>query len=57
MITDWPDIAKRAIHYDTKHHQDKASYVKSFIKDLARYKVNMLVGSGKINLPIQVIRR
>lgn len=43
MITDWPDIAKRAIHYDTKHHQDKASYVKSFIKDLARYKVNMLV--------------
>lgn len=42
-ITDWPDIQKRAIHYDTKHHQDKASYVKSFIKDLSRYKVNMLV--------------
>ena len=42
-ITDWPDILKRAIHYDTKHHQDKASYVKSFIKDLASYKVNMLV--------------
>lgn len=42
-ITDWPDILKRAIHYDTKHHQDKSSYVKAFIKDLARYKVNMLV--------------
>lgn len=42
-ITDWPDITKRAIHYDTKHHQDKASYVKAFIKDLSRYKVNMLV--------------
>ncbi|HUX97410.1 MAG TPA: nitrilase-related carbon-nitrogen hydrolase [Bacteroidales bacterium] len=42
-IKDWPDIENRAIHYDTKHHQDKASYVKSFIKDLARYKVNMLV--------------
>ena len=42
-ITDWPDITKRAIHYDTKHHQDKASYVKSFIKDLSRYKVNILV--------------
>ncbi|HBH85775.1 MAG TPA: hypothetical protein DDY34_18490 [Bacteroidales bacterium] len=42
-ITDWPDILRRAIHYDTKHHQDKASYVKSFIKDLSRYKVNMLV--------------
>ena len=28
-ITDWPDIEQRAIHYDTKHHQDKASYVKN----------------------------
>jgi predicted amidohydrolase len=43
LITDWPDIQNRAIHYDTKHHQDKASYVKAFIKDLSRYKVNMLV--------------
>ncbi len=42
-ITDWPDIKKRAIHYDTKHHQDKASYVRAFIKDLARYKINILV--------------
>ena len=42
-INDWPDIQNRAVHYDTKHHQDKASYVKSFIKDLSRYKVNMLV--------------
>ena len=43
VITDWPDIEKRAVHYDTKHHQDKASYVKSFIKELAGYKINMLV--------------
>ncbi len=42
-INDQPDILIRAVHYDTKHHQDKASYVKSFIKDLSRYKVNMLV--------------
>ncbi len=42
-IKDWPDIKKRAVHYDTKHHQDKKSYVKSFIKDLARYKINILV--------------
>jgi len=42
-ISDWPDMPMRAIHYDTKHHQDKTSYVKSFIKDLSRYKVNMLV--------------
>ena len=42
-ITDWPDVEIRAVHYDTKHHQDKRSYVKSFIRDLARYKINMLV--------------
>lgn len=28
LITDWPDIKNRAAHYDTKHHQDKSSYVK-----------------------------
>lgn len=42
-ITDWPDIEKRAAHYDTKHHQDKRAYVESFIKDLAKYKINQLV--------------
>ncbi len=42
-ITDWPDIPERAAHYDTKHHQDKREYVESFIRDLARYKINMLV--------------
>jgi hexosaminidase len=42
-ITDWPDIPQRACHYDTKHHQDKREYVESFIRDLARYKINMLV--------------
>src|SRR5690554_6850500 len=42
-ITDWPDIGKRAAHYDTKHHQDKRSYVESFIKDLAKYKINQLI--------------
>jgi hypothetical protein len=42
-ITDWPDIAERAVHYDTKHHQDKLSYVQGFIKELARYKINILV--------------
>lgn len=42
-ITDWPDVEIRAAHYDTKHHQDKGRYVKSFIRDLANYKINMLV--------------
>ncbi|OGG01719.1 MAG: hypothetical protein A3F83_00405 [Candidatus Glassbacteria bacterium RIFCSPLOWO2_12_FULL_58_11] len=42
-IADWPDISERAAHYDTKHHQDKADYVRSFIRDLADYKMNMLL--------------
>ena len=42
-ITDWPDIKERAVHYDTKHHQDKKEYVQRFIRDMARYKINMLV--------------
>jgi len=42
-IYDWPDIPQRACHYDTKHHQDKGEYVEGFIRDLARYKINMLV--------------
>jgi len=42
-INDWPDIVERAAHYDTKHHQDKREYVESFIRDLSRYKINMLV--------------
>jgi len=42
-IKDWPDTPQRAAHYDTKHHQDKKEYVKSFIRDLAKYKMNMLV--------------
>lgn len=42
-ITDWPDIPNRAVHYDTKHHQDKAAYVREFIRTLAGYKINILV--------------
>ena len=46
-IADWPDIPIRACHYDTKHHQDRREYVESFIRDLARYKINMLVWEGE----------
>jgi hexosaminidase len=42
-ISDWPDTAVRAVHYDTKHHQDKRTYVESMIRELAAYKINMLV--------------
>ena len=52
-ITDWPDIKKRAVHYDTKHHQDKKSYVKSFIKDISRYKINQLVWEWEDKLAYQ----
>jgi hexosaminidase len=42
-IIDWPDIPKRAVHYDTKHHQDKVEYVREFIRTLADYKINLLI--------------
>lgn len=42
-ITDWPEISWRAVHYDTKHFQEKKEYVKEFIRTLASYKVNMLI--------------
>ncbi|MFC1544923.1 beta-N-acetylhexosaminidase [Gemmatimonadota bacterium] len=42
-ITDWPDIPIRAVHYDTKHFQEKFEYVQEFICTLARYKINMLI--------------
>lgn len=42
-IFDSPDIEERAVHYDTKHSQDKKEYVRSFIRDLAHYKINMMV--------------
>ena len=42
-IADRPDIPYRVAHYDTKHHQDKAEYVRSFIRELADYKINVLL--------------
>lgn len=42
-IKDWPDLKYRAMHYDTKHHQDKRGYVEEMIKELASYKANVLV--------------
>jgi hypothetical protein len=42
-ISDWPDIPIRAVHYDTKHFQEKKEYVFDFIHTLSRYKINMLI--------------
>jgi hexosaminidase len=42
-IEDWPDIEQRAVHYDSKHFQERFEYVKGFIRTLATYKINMLI--------------
>ncbi len=42
-IEDWPDIEQRAVHYDSKHFQEKYEYVQGFIRTLASYKINMLI--------------
>lgn len=43
QLKDWPDTRWRAAHYDTKHHQDTRAFVENFIRDLAKYKINMLI--------------
>ncbi len=42
-IDDWPAIPYRAVHYDTKHHQDRAAYVRYLIRRLADWKINLLI--------------
>lgn len=42
-ITDYPAIAYRAVHFDTKHHLDRTEYYYRAIDKLARYKVNAII--------------
>lgn len=42
-ITDYPAIAFRAIHLDTKHHLDRMDYYYRMVDRLARYKVNAII--------------
>lgn len=42
-ITDYPVIAYRAVHFDTKHHLDRTEYYYRTIDKLARYKVNAVI--------------
>jgi hypothetical protein len=42
-ITDYPDIAFRAIHLDTKHHLDRMEYYYAMIDKLSSYKINALI--------------
>ena len=42
VITDWPDLQLRFIHWDTKHHQDRPETLKRFIDWAAFFKVNCI---------------
>ncbi len=42
-ITDYPDIAYRAIHIDLKHHLDVGRYYYDMIDRLARIKINAII--------------
>lgn len=42
-ITDYPDIAYRAVHLDLKHHLDAGRYYYDMIDRLAKVKVNAII--------------
>lgn len=42
-ITDFPAIAYRAVHLDTKHHLDRMEYYYRMVDKLARYKINAII--------------
>lgn len=42
-ITDYPELAYRAIHLDVKHHLEKTEYYYRLIDKLAKYKVNGII--------------
>lgn len=42
-ITDWPAIDYRAVHWDNKHHLDRAEYYYRQIDRLASYKINAVI--------------
>lgn len=42
-ITDYPDIAYRAIHLDLKHHLDAGHYYYDMMDRLARIKINAII--------------
>ena len=41
-IEDWPRLALRFLHWDTKHHQDRMETLKRYLDWSARFKVNMI---------------
>lgn len=43
VITDYPAMAYRAVHFDVKHHLDHLDYYYQSIDRLARYKINAVI--------------
>lgn len=43
LITDYPAIAYRSVHFDVKHHLDHMNYYYESIDRLARYKINAVI--------------
>lgn len=43
IITDYPVLSYRAVHFDVKHHLDHMNYYYESIDRLARYKINAIV--------------
>jgi len=43
IITDYPAIAYRSVHFDVKHHLDHMNYYYESIDRLARYKINAVI--------------
>ncbi len=41
-IEDWPRLALRFLHWDTKHHQDRMETLKRYLDWTARFKANMI---------------
>lgn len=54
-MTDYPEISYRAVHFDTKHHLDRAEYYYRTIDKLARYKVNAIIGKWKTSCAIPAV--
>lgn len=52
-ITDFPELAYRAIHLDVKHHLEKTEYYYDLIDKLARYKVNGIIAEMEDKLGYQ----
>jgi len=42
-ITDWPQYEIRAIHWDTKHHQDRMETLKRYLDQAAEFKINAIL--------------